>query len=157
MERYKKEMEAYKPSQAFLLKKAALKKKSGGQKLTGELDKYFEFLSYHWRNISSAHPGLSAVHVQALVWQKWSKEVQGVVGNMGKGTVGNRLHVGKRVVGNKLNLEKGKNLFSMQNRMSEEGMVDSPWMVKEDEGTIVSLKVDRRMKVVGKAKMVREM
>ena len=69
MERYKKEMEAYKPSQAFLLKKAALKKKSGGQKLTGELDKYFEFLSSHWRNISSAHPGLSAVSETPYIYK----------------------------------------------------------------------------------------
>ena len=108
MARYKKEMKAYKSSQVFLLKKAALKKKSGGQKLTGELDKYFEFLSSHWRNISSAHPGLSAVHVQALVWQKWSKEVQGVVGNMGKGTVGNRLHLGRGWWGTNSTWKRGR-------------------------------------------------
>lgn len=69
MARYKKEMKAYKSSQVFLLKKAALKKKSGGQKLTGELDKYFEFLSSHWRNISSAHPGLSAVSETPYIYK----------------------------------------------------------------------------------------
>ena len=51
-------------------------------------------------NISSAHPGLSAVHVQDMVWQMWTKQGQGVVGN-------NRVNIEKGMVGTGYTWEKG--------------------------------------------------
>ena len=67
-ERYRKDMETYKPSQLFLQEKAAKKKSEASG---GSVEEYFLFLSIHWRTVSSNHPGLSPVHVQDLVWQQW--------------------------------------------------------------------------------------
>ena len=66
--RYKKEMETYKPSELFLHKTVSQLKKNEDH---GSQEDYFKFLSSQWRIVASAHPGISAVHIQDLVWQKW--------------------------------------------------------------------------------------
>ena len=110
--RYKKEMKTYKQSELFLQKKVSQCKKKKDDAQTGSLDAYFQFLSSQWRIVSAAHPGVSAVHVQDLVWQKWSKGKLGMTEER---------------------LNKGKETKTQKMLISERGVRDSPWMVEEGE------------------------
>jgi hypothetical protein len=133
-ERYKKDMETYKPSQLFLQEKAAKKKSEASG---GSVAEYFLFLSTHWRTVSSNHPCLSPVHVQDLVWQQW-------VVDTARGSVGRGMGKGKTMEVRKKSLVFGR------------GVRDSPWMEKDTE-EIVCVKGTKAKVKVEKKKMAREM
>ena len=114
--RYKKEMKTYKPSELFLQKKASQLKKKGDDALPGSLEEYFKFLSSQWRIVASAHPGVSAVHVQDLVWQKWNKGKLGMMEDK------------RSIRGKEKKVTKTQSVL-----ISARAARDSPWMMEEEE------------------------
>merc|ERR1719147_376904 len=112
MSRYKKEMETYKLSESYQQMKTMTKRKKKDLQ-SKALEDYFQFLASQWKIVSSSNPGVSPVHVQDLVWQKWNKK--------GDLTTMMRDSFHKR----EKNVTKKQDTMVL---MSERGMRDSPWM-----------------------------
>eukprot|EP00092_Neocalanus_flemingeri_P090543 GFUD01114700.1.p1 GENE.GFUD01114700.1~~GFUD01114700.1.p1 ORF type:complete len:293 (-),score=117.01 GFUD01114700.1:159-1037(-) len=82
--RYTEETKNYQPSQQFLEKKAEEDRKQKKKIESGEMEDYFSFVQENWRKVGEEHVKVGPKEVQQIIWQMWSKDMEGNTKKKGK-------------------------------------------------------------------------
>jgi len=130
--RYEEEMKTYQPSKQFLdMKVKHDMAMQGGDKSETTMEKYFSFLEFNWRKISSENPGSCAKEVQEIAWTQWS---------LGKMVEGGKPKKVKKIVDPEAPKKPLTAFFLFQRKMRKGGLAANAkglaemWKSMEEEG-----------------------